>query len=181
MRKSLGVDVGLSGAAAILIEIDGAVTVVSAIDVPIVGDSAARRVNVLALQEWLLSHGPAFAFCERGRSMPKQGVASVFRYGRSCGSIEAVIQLCGIPLELVEPTKWKKFFTLVGKDKEASRLRAIGLFPETHALLSRKRDHNIAEACLIGLYGLRTSRALVQPAPMIEEAALQTANNRGTP
>ncbi len=39
----------------------------------------------------------------------------------------------------------EKFFTLVGKDKEASRLRALELFPETHALLSRKRDHNIAE------------------------------------
>src|SRR6266852_1275828 len=74
VRKSLGVDVGLSGAAAILIEIDGAVTVVSAIDIPIIGGGAARRVNVLALQEWLLSHGPAFAFCERAQSMPRQGV-----------------------------------------------------------------------------------------------------------
>jgi crossover junction endodeoxyribonuclease RuvC len=171
MRKSLGVDVGLSGAAAILVEIDGAVTVVSAIDIPIIGDSAARRVNVLALQEWLLSHGPTFAFCERGRSMPKQGIASTFRYGRSAGSIETTIQLCGIPLELVEPTRWKKFFTLVGKDKEQSRAKALELFPAAHALLSRKRDHNIAEACLLGLYGLRTSRAFVQPAPTIAAAA----------
>ncbi len=109
MRKSLGVDVGLSGAAAILIEIDGAVTVVSAIDIPIIGGGAARRVNVLALQEWLLSHGPAFAFCERAQSMPRQGVASTFRYGRSAGSIEATIQLCGIPVELVQATRWKSF------------------------------------------------------------------------
>lgn len=175
MQKSLGVDVGLSGAAAILVEIDGAVTVVSAIDIPIIGDSTARRINSLGLQEWLLGHGPAFAFCERARSMPKQGIASTFRYARSAGAIETTIQLCGIPLELVEPTKWKKFFTLVGKDKEASRQRALELFPGAHALLSRKRDHNIAEACLIGLYGLRTSRALVQPTPTIEEeAALQT-------
>jgi crossover junction endodeoxyribonuclease RuvC len=171
VRKSLGVDVGLSGAAAILIEIDGVVTVVSAIDIPTIGDGTARRVNVLALLEWLLSHGPTFAFCERAQSMPRQGVASTFRYGRSSGAIEATIQLCGIPLELVQATRWKKFFTLVGKDKEQSRAKALELFPETHALLSRKRDHNIAEACLIGLYGLRTSRALVQPTPMIEETA----------
>jgi crossover junction endodeoxyribonuclease RuvC len=167
-RKMLGVDVGLSGAAAILVEIHGAVTVVSAIDIPTIGDGTARRVNSLALQEWLLSHGPAFAFCERGKSMPRQGISSTFRYGRSCGSIETTIQLCSIPIELIEPTQWKKFFTLVGKDKEQSRAKALELFPETHALLSRKRDHNIAEACLIGLYGLRTSRALVQPAPALE-------------
>jgi crossover junction endodeoxyribonuclease RuvC len=167
-RKMLGVDVGLSDAAAILIEIDGAVTVVSAIDIPTVGDGTSRRVNALALQEWLLCHGPAFAFCERARSMPQQGIASTFRYGRSSGSVEAVIALCGIPPELVEPTRWKKFFTLVGKDKEQSRLRALELFPGAHALLSRKRDHNRAEACLIGLYGLRTSRALVQPAAALE-------------
>ena len=54
-------------------------------------------------------------------------------------------------------------------------------FLETHALLSRKRDHNIAEACLIGLYGLRTSRVLVQPASASEEATPQTTNNRGAP
>jgi crossover junction endodeoxyribonuclease RuvC len=171
-RVSLGVDIGLSGAAAILIEVDGAVTVVSAIDIPVIGDGASRRVNVLALQEWLRSHGPAFAFCERAKSMPRQGVASTFRYGRSAGSIETTIQLCGVPFELIEPMRWKKFFTLVGKDKEASRQRALELFPETHALLSRKRDHNIAEACLIGLYGLRTSRALLQPAPTPVETTL---------
>jgi hypothetical protein len=181
MRKLLGVDVGLSGAAAVLVEIDGAVTVVSAIDVPTIGDGAARRVNSLGLQEWLLNHGPTFAFCERGKSMPKQGVSSTFCYGRACGAVETTIQLCGIPLELVEPGRWKAFFTLVGKDKEASRQRALELFLETHALLSRKRDHNIAEACLIGLYGLRTSRVLVQPASASEEATPQTTNNRGAP
>jgi crossover junction endodeoxyribonuclease RuvC len=130
MTRYLGIDPGLSGAAAILVEVNGAVTVVSAIDIPIIGDDTSRRVNALALQEWLLRHGPAFAFCERAKSMPRQGVSSTFRYGRSAGGIETTIQLCGIPRELVEPTKWKKFFTLVGKDKEASRQRRSNYSPK---------------------------------------------------
>jgi len=81
--------------------------------------------------------------------MPKQGGSSGFKYGRAVGAIEAVIALCGVPLTIIEPTAWKKFHGLRGGDKEASRQRALQLFPAAHEMLARKKDHGRAEAALI--------------------------------
>jgi crossover junction endodeoxyribonuclease RuvC len=57
-----------------------------------------------------------------------------------------------IPYTPVRPVVWKKTFSL-GKDKEASRLRAMQLFPG--ADLRQKKNHGRAEALLLALYGAR--------------------------
>jgi crossover junction endodeoxyribonuclease RuvC len=54
-------------------------------------------------------------------------------------------------MTIIEPSSWKKFHGLRGKDKEGSRQRALMLFPSAHALLARKLDHGRAEAALIAL------------------------------
>jgi hypothetical protein len=98
MSYILGIDPGIRGGLAIISSNDGAApTLVDAIDVPTVGTGAKERVNVLLIQEWLLQHGPTFAFIERGQAMPRQGASSGFKYGRSVGSAEATITLCGMP------------------------------------------------------------------------------------
>lgn len=51
-------------------------------------------------------------------------------------------------VEEPSPAVWKRRLGLSGKDKEASRLRALKLFPHCKDIL-RKRDHNRAEALLI--------------------------------
>jgi crossover junction endodeoxyribonuclease RuvC len=61
----------------------------------------------------------------------------------------------GSYVEEVVPTVWKKAMGLAGKDKEAARLKACGLFP--HAGLSLKKDHNRAEALLLADYLRRRS------------------------
>jgi hypothetical protein len=53
----------------------------------------------------------------------------------------------GYSLEELEPEDWKREFGLIKKDKEASRLKARALWPR--APLSRKKDHNRAEALLL--------------------------------
>jgi len=85
--------------------------------------------------------------------MPKQGASSGFKYGRAVGAIEAVLACCEIPFTIIEPTAWKKFHQLRGGEKEASRQRALMLFPAAHALLARKKNHGRAEAALIALAG----------------------------
>jgi hypothetical protein len=40
-------------------------------------------------------------------------------------------------MTIIEPTAWKKFHGLRGGEKEASRQRALQLFPAAHALLAR--------------------------------------------
>jgi crossover junction endodeoxyribonuclease RuvC len=179
MTRILGIDPGIRGGLAIVAFNDGAAPqLIDAIDVPTVGSGAKERVNVLFIQEWLLQHGPASAFIERGQALPRQGASSGFKYGRSVGSLETTITLCGIALEIVEPSMWKRFFRLPGKDKEAARQRAIALFPAAHRFFARRKDHQRGEAALIALYGLRTLQPVTKthdetPAasdPVVEDA-----------
>ena len=90
--------------------------------------------------------------------MPKQGASSGFKYGRAVGALEATIVLCAVPIQIVEPSVWKRYWHLAGKDKERARQRALELFPSAHALLTRKK-----EAALIALYGLRNFRGNAAP------------------
>ncbi len=152
----LGVDPGIHGGLAIVaIDANGASPqLIDAIDIPTVGTAAKERVDVLAIQDWIKRYAPQHAFVERAQAMPKQGSSSGFKYGRSVGSIEAVIACCEIPLTIIEPSMWKKFHGLHGKDKEGGRQRALQLFPAAHALLARKKDHGRGEAALIALAGV---------------------------
>jgi crossover junction endodeoxyribonuclease RuvC len=137
--KICAIDPGIHGAIALIAqESDAAPIIVSVIDIPVVGSGAKERVNVLQIQEWLLQHGPTTVFIERTQAFPLQGRSSAFKFGRATGALEAVVTLCGIALEIVEPAVWKRFFRLPGKDKEAARQKAISLFPAAHHLFARR-------------------------------------------
>lgn len=123
--KVLGIDPGVRGGAAIVELTNGVITLIAAIDIPVVGVGAKERVNVLALQEWILVHGPTLAFVEHAQARPAQGASRGFKYGRAVGSLEAVVMLCALPIEVVSPGIWKRAFRLVGPDKEQSRQRAF--------------------------------------------------------
>jgi crossover junction endodeoxyribonuclease RuvC len=156
--KILGVDPGIYGGLAIVDIVDGvAPQLIDAVDIPIIGTAAKTRVDVLAVRAWIETHGPDHAVIERAGSMPKQGVASTFKYGRATGALDAVVALCNIPCTLVEPPVWKRHHGLYGQDKETSRQRALMLFPSSHALFARKMDHGRAEAALIALTHQRVS------------------------
>jgi len=171
--KAVGFDPGVHGGLAIVVQnADGVTKLVDAIDIPTIGTGAKERADVIAVQAWLARHGPQIAFIERAQAMPRQGASSGFKYGRATGALEATIALTAIPLELVEPSKWKKFFNLPGKDKEAARQRAIAMFPNYHGLLARKRDHGRAESALIAVFGLRTGLAgIATSAPLVPQSA----------
>lgn len=149
--RVVGVDPGIRGGLAV-VALAGP-SVIAAIDIPVVGSGAKERVDVLTLLRWFDVHKPEHAFVERAQAMPRQGSSSGFKYGRAVGAIEAAIICHEIPLTIIEPAMWKKHFRLPGGDKEASRQRALQIFPATHTFLARKLDHGRAEAILIALYG----------------------------
>ena len=154
--RILGVDPGVSGGLAVVEITDGAAPVlVECVDIPVVGTNAKERVDVATIRNFIEQHKPIRALIERAQAMPKQGASSGFKYGRAVGAIEATIALCSVPVEIVEPTAWKRFWKLPGKDKESGRQKALQLFPTAHAALARKKDHGRAEASLIALYGAR--------------------------
>src|SRR6516162_3261093 len=105
-----GIDPGIRGGLAIVDINDGAAPqLVGAIDIPVTGVGAKERVDVLAIRTWILAHQPQHALIERAQAMPKQGASSGFKYGRATGAIEATVALCSIPVEIIEPTVWKRF------------------------------------------------------------------------
>jgi crossover junction endodeoxyribonuclease RuvC len=152
MSLILGVDPGIHGALALVDINDSTVPqLVAVLDVPVIGTGAKERINTMLVRDWLAQHQPDHALIERAGSMPKQGVASTFKYARAVGSLETVVACLDIPYTIIEPGAWKRFHHLIGTDKEASRQRVLQLFPGSHTWFSRKMDHQRAEAVLIAL------------------------------
>lgn len=146
----IGVDPGKSGALALL---HHAGQLLSTIDMPVVGNIISPVLLDQALQ---IATAPflatAFeAVIEDVHAMPKQGVSSVFSFGRSLGVVEGVLAGQGWALHYVSPAKWKKQLGL-SNDKGMSRRRAIELWPAKADLFKRVKDDGRAEAALIGLW-----------------------------
>ena len=89
---------------------------------------------------------------EHVSAMPGQGVTSMFNFGQSFGIIKGICSAMQLPLYFVRPAKWKKYFNLINSEKDASRTRAIEIFPYFSAQLSRKKDSNKADAILIASF-----------------------------
>lgn len=162
MRLTLGVDPGLTGAVAVLM--DGQYHEV--LDMPTVGRGKAGRqsVNAAALSQWLrelLALNPGadvVAVVEEVASRPGQGVASMFRFGQSCGVLAGVLAALRIPVVYVTPQRWKRHHGLLGTDKDAARGKASDLYPD--APLARKRDVGRADAILMARWGWNTEAHL---------------------
>jgi crossover junction endodeoxyribonuclease RuvC len=141
-RKSyIGIDPGQSGAIALLPDDD----LPQVEDWP--GDpSSAAEV----LKDWSMDNEIQLVALEAVSAMPKQGVASTFKFGALFGTWQGIIAALGLPCLMPRPTEWQK--GLVRKSdgpdpKTRSLAVARRLFPD--AELSRKKDHGRADALLI--------------------------------
>ena len=93
---------------------------------------------------------------EQVSAMPGQGVTSMFNFGQSFGVLKGICAAMQIPMYFVRPAKWKKYFNLINSEKDASRTKAIEIFPHFSAQLSRKKDSNKADAILISSFFYET-------------------------
>ena len=94
--------------------------------------------------------------------MPGQGVTSMFNFGQSFGVIKGICSALKLPIYFVRPVKWKKYFNLIKTDKEASRSKAIQIFPYISSKLSKKKDNNKADAILIASFFNNTFKSETQ-------------------
>jgi crossover junction endodeoxyribonuclease RuvC len=102
------------------------------------------------LFEDLSGNGIAAAFIERVHSMPKQGVASSFKFGQHYGMLRAFLIASAIPFEAVAPGVWQRSMGCLSKgDKNVTKRKAQELFP------ALKITHAIADALLLAEYGRR--------------------------
>jgi len=155
----IGVDPGLDGAMAVLA--DGKVVF---FDTPTINTKSGKRnkreYNIAEMAQRLRKLDDpdikVLIAIEKIHAMPKQGVSSMFSMGFGFGIWQGILAAYQIPYTLVPPKIWKNKIVGVGKDKEASRLKAIQLFPKCAEQLKRKKDHNRAEALLIAEYTRQT-------------------------
>ena len=89
---------------------------------------------------------------EQVSAMPGQGVTSMFNFGQSFGILKGICGAMQLPIYFVRPAKWKKYFNLINSEKDASRTRAIEIFPYFSSNLSKKKDSNKADAILLASY-----------------------------
>mgnify|MGYP000644192058 CR=1 FL=1 len=93
---------------------------------------------------------------EQVSAMPGQGVTSMFNFGQSFGILKGICSAMQLPMYFVRPAKWKKYFNLINSQKDASRTRAIEIFPYFSTQLSKKKDSNKADAILIASFYYET-------------------------
>ena len=113
----------------------------------------SSRVNVQAVAEFLRRYQGADVSIEKVGAMPGQGVSSCFSFGHSAGSVEGIAAALCRSVTLVTPQKWKKAAGLIGKDKDAARVRACQLYPTEPMFHLKGKGQALADAVLIARFG----------------------------
>jgi crossover junction endodeoxyribonuclease RuvC len=96
---------------------------------------------------------------EQVSAMPGQGVTSMFNFGQSFGVLKGICSAMQLSMYFVRPAKWKKYFSLINAEKDASRTRVIEIFPYISTQLSKKKDANKADAILIASFFFETYKS----------------------
>jgi crossover junction endodeoxyribonuclease RuvC len=119
-----------------------------------INKKSKRQVSPQLLADIINGLKPDRAIVERPAARPGQGVTAMFGFGRSLGVVEGVLAGLNVPITYVAPSTWTK---AMGKaaGKDASRQRAIELFPAMSDNFKRVKDDGRAEAALIALWGIR--------------------------
>ena len=111
-----------------------------------------RVLDMDALRMWLDLHAPDVisALIEKPHAMPKQGVASAFSFGYTCGVVEMAVASAQIPRRTIDPAVWKNRMGL-SANKDETRRKASEVFPPFAGLWSKKGQDGRAEAALLAL------------------------------
>jgi len=156
----IGIDPGLSGSICFLE--DGKILDVIEMPTMAEGKKNKRQVNGSQIYNEIskrinkIKNQDIRVIIEQVSAMPGQGVTSMFNFGQSFGILKGMCSAMQLPMFFVRPAKWKKYFNLINSEKDASRTRAIEIFPYFSSQLSKKKDSNKADAILIASFYYET-------------------------
>ena len=119
-------------------------------------DNGAQIYNEISLRIKNFQKENIKVVIEQVSAMPGQGVTSMFNFGQSFGVLKGICSAMQLPMYFVRPAKWKKYFNLINSKKDASRTKAIEIFPYISAQLSKKKDSNKADAILLASFFFET-------------------------
>lgn len=149
---SIGIDPGLSGAIVAILPSGE----IEFHDMPTLQVKKKHQLDYAVLAHILRRYparGNCSAVIEQVGARPGQGVSSMFKFGQCYGATLATLATLQIPYRTLAPAKWKRAHRLIGEDKDASRQRALELFPAAVEYLQRKKDNGRADALLMAAYG----------------------------
>ena len=155
----IGIDPGISGS--ICFFEDG--KIIEVIEMPVMteGKKNKKQVNGAQIYNEFLKRinkkdDEIRVVIEQVSAIPGQGVTSMFNFGQSYGILKGICSAMQLPMFFVRPAKWKKYFNLINSQKDASRTRAIEIFPYFSSQLSKRKDSNKADAILIASFYYET-------------------------
>jgi crossover junction endodeoxyribonuclease RuvC len=144
----VGIDPGLHGGIAVL-------TATGQLQHAISMPSGGGRVLVSEvcgyLSPWYEDGGIDMVVIELVHSMPKQGVASTFTFGRSFGAVEGAIEALKIPQTALTPQTWKRRLSLPNGDKDGARRFAQRRWPDFDYWRTKVHGQARADAACIAL------------------------------
>ncbi len=158
----IGIDPGLSGS--ICFFEDGKILDVVEMPTMTEGKKNKRQVNGSQIYNEIFNRIKKIdkrdikVIIEQVSAMPGQGVTSMFNFGQSFGILKGICSAMRLPMYFIRPAKWKKYFNLINSEKDASRAKAIEIFPYFSSNLAKKKDSNKADAILIASYYYETYR-----------------------
>ena len=158
----IGIDPGVSGSICFLK--DG--KILDVIEMPVMNEGKKNKKQVNGAQIYneitkKINSNPETKIrvvIEHVTAMPGQGVTSMFNFGQSFGVLKGICSAMRLPMFFVRPAKWKKYYNLINSEKDASRTRAIEIFPDFSSQLSKKKDSNKADAILIASFYYETHK-----------------------
>ena len=156
----IGIDPGVSGSICFLK--DG--KILDVIEMPVMNEGKKNKKQVNGAQIYneitkKINSNPdtnTRVVIEHVTAMPGQGVTSMFNFGQSFGVLKGICSAMRLPMFFVRPAKWKRYYNLINSEKDASRTRAIEIFPYFSSQLSKKKDSNKADAILIASFYYET-------------------------
>ena len=160
----IGIDPGISGS--ICFFENG--KVIDLVEMPSMADGKKNKKQVNGSQIYneissrikKINKGDIKVVKEQVSAMPGQGVTSMFNFGQSFGVLKGICSAMQLSIHFVRPAKWKKYFNLINSEKDASRTKAIEIFPYISSQLSRKKDANKADAILLASYFFETYQSI---------------------
>lgn len=177
MSRSLGIDIGKTGAAAVIDTAAGTrkVKLAQLLDLPMVGiGTASESLDLDAYLSWLraVHPRPDRAVLENVRLRPPFHATHGSGFMKLAGALAGTTRACGIPVYLVEPNVWKRRFGLSGKEagsygeRLACELAARIFKSDAEKFAKVSQDHNRAEAALLGAFaGDDILSSLLKPYP----------------
>jgi len=147
----IGVDIGMGGAIALFDQRMGKIITID--DMPTIkGEKGRRKLDGLGVFSILNNHkrqGARMIVIEDLHVMFKNGAFASFSVGHGKGFFEGVSIGLDLEVIMISPQRWKKHYGLIKVAKEGAIQVAKDLHIGADRFLTRKMDHDRADAALL--------------------------------